>query len=292
LGGCSVSTPGDSINKSGVIDSVNRSLSIQDCGSALQQIQPVYQSSQSDNDIRIATASVYGCFAGIQVLPLIQDLIDFPGDIGGSGIWEFLAKEFPSTTTPSDDKKPQAAMNGLDALFAALKPGIVLIPSTLVNSGTSNPGSILATDRIDDSNSYLPFMSMALIGTLQNRYGKSDSSYHQTVDLPWTTADQTKGDGCAFASALLSLQDGIKFVSASAPSNVATTYGKINTFLSTALDAACNVGCTIICGGSVTCTTCPTNLRDRNSCTGTNTDANSCATAGIIKFVNTSWQGP
>lgn len=289
--GCSGSSTVDALDKAGVIDAVNRALSVQDCGTALQQIQPIYESADSDNEIRLAAASVYGCFAGIQILPLIQDLIDFNGDLGGAGFWEFLAKEFPSTATPADDKKPQAAMNGLDALFAATKSGIIILPSSLVNQKTFNPGSILSSDRVDDSNSYLPFMSMALIGTLQNRYGSPDSNHHQTVLLPWEDPTKIKGDGCAFASGLLNLLDGMQFVAKSATSQVSTVYNKINTFLSTALDAGCSVGCTL-CGGSVSCSTCPTSLRDRTSCAGTNTDTTSCAASGIIKFVNTSWQGP
>jgi hypothetical protein len=239
--------------------------------------------------VRLATAATYACFSGIRLLEVIDHLISFDGDLGGSGFWEFLVQEFPSTATPFDDRKPQAAMNGLDAAMSMLKQGIVLVPSYTISSDSNNIGSIASIDRIDDANSYMTFLSMALIGSLQNRYGLPTSNRHKSIDLPWTAATETQGEGCNFASALLHLYDGLHYLSTVSPPNIASTYASIADFLGPALDAGCSTGCTL-CG--LSCDTCPMTLRNRDSCTGLATDKNSCAAAGLTTFVNASWQGP
>jgi hypothetical protein len=275
--------------KEQALDAVEAALSVGDCVTALDAILPFYDSESSDNSVRLATASSYGCAATVNLLEILDGLATFSGNLGGSGFWEFLAKQFPSTTTPVDDKIPQAAMNATDALMATLEPGTILVPSATINSTSNNPGSLIVSDRVIDSNSYLTFVSMALMGSLESRYGVPDASFHQTVDLPWTTATDVTVDGCAFAAALLNFNDGIASIQASSPANIAAIYGTISSFLGTILDAGCNFGCTVICGGAVTCTTCPMTLRDRNSCTSLNTDVNSCATAGLITAINGSW---
>ena len=242
----------------------------------------------------MATAATYGCFAGVRLLNVVEDLISFDGDLAGSGFWEFLAQEFPSVSTPFDDKKPQSAMNGLDALMSVLLPGIVTIPSLMINSTSFNPGSLLTQDRTADSNSYLIFLSMGLLGSLESRYGLPTSNYHKSIDLPWATAENTVGDGCAFASGLLNLYDGLTYVGNNSAPSVAEIYQTIASFLSDGLDASCTIGCQTCAalGASVSCTSCPTTLKNRDSCTGAITDVNSCAAAGIVMFVNATWSGP
>jgi hypothetical protein len=281
----------DPLQKTSIVDSVNLALSQGDCSTALNTVQTYYNSAQSDNSIRTAMASTYGCFAGVEMLQIINDLVNFPGDIGGSGFWEFLVQEFPSTATPSDDKKPQAAKYGIDATLSILNPGIILIPDYTINATGFNPGSLLSADRIDDANSYLTFVSMALLGTLQNRYGLPTSNYHKSTDLPWEDPANVQGDGCAFAAGLLNFYDGIKFIKDASSPSVASIYGQIESFLGSALDQGCQLGCTL-CLTDVSCTTCPTTLRNRDSCTGVNTDTNSCAASGLVMFVNESWLGP
>lgn len=175
--------------------------------------------------------------------------------------------------------------------MAIVNPATILVPADTVNSTSNNPGSLLYTDRTTDANSYLLFMSMSLMGSLQNRYGSPSANYHKSTSLPWTTAPNTLGDGCAFASALLNYKDAITAVSTESSASIAAVYTKIGTFLSLSVDTACSAGCTL-CGGSVSCTSCPFSLRDRASCTGLVTDVNSCAAAGIAIFVNSSWPGP
>jgi hypothetical protein len=283
-------TVANTLEKQAAIAAVNLALSTSDCTTALTRILPLYNSTNTDNDIRNATAAAYGCQANINFFKLLGDFTSFGGDFSGSGFWEFMTYEFPSTSSP-DDRRPIAAEYGIDALFSILNPGTILIPSLTVNSSTDNPGSMLVDDRSSDSNAYLTFMSMALMGSLQSRYGLPGSDHKQTVALPWSVSTNTKGDGCAFVSGLLNFYDGLTYIQQSAPSNIASIYSEIATLLNGGLSAACQAGC-MLCGGSVSCTECPTTLRDRSSCTGLATDVNSCAAAGVINFVNTSWDGP
>jgi hypothetical protein len=235
-------------------------------------------------------ASAYACAAGVKMLSVLGDMIA-SGDLAGSGFWEFLAAEFPSTTDPTDDKKPQAAMLGIDAAMSVLNPGAILIPDYMVFLKTANPGSLIADDRSSDANSVMTFVSMALIGTLQNRYGNPSSNHHKTTDLPWVTAIDTKGTGCAFAAGILNFYDSLTYLKTVASGSAASTYASIQGSLSSALTTGCTRGCTF-CGGAVSCTSCPTTLRDRSSCTGETTDENSCAAAGLTNVVNLSWDGP
>lgn len=252
-------------------------------------ILPFYNSVNTDNDIRLATAQTYGCFANVDIFSILQGLLT-AGGLSGSGFWEFLVTQFPSSNSPSDDKRPQAAEYGLDAAMSAVKYGTFFTTAYEINSNTDNVGSILVNDRIDDANAYITFLSMALMGALMNRNGFPLSNHHKGAALPWTTADLMPGEGCAFASAVLNFKDSIQFISSVSPSNLQSAYSAILSLLSN-LDTACQIACFTNCGG-MSCSGCPTALRNRDSCTGLTTDQNSCAGTGIISSVNSTWTGP
>ncbi len=235
-------------------------------------------------------AAAYGCDANLEVLSVVMGLTTFGGNLGGAGFWEFLVKEFPSTASP-DDRIPQAAENGIDAVRSAVNLGAVIAPSDYINSTSYNPEVLLVSDRISNANTYLTFLSMALMGSLMNRYGAPDSNYDRTAALPWLTAATTPGDGCAMAAATLDFFDGVTYLASVAPASTAHIFSKISTLLTAGLDVACALGCSVICAGNVTCTSCPLSLRNRASCTGSTSDINSCAAAGLNNFINTSWTG-
>ncbi len=76
--------------------------------------------------------------------------------------------------------------------------------------------------------------------------------------------------------------------------NVAAVYGEIHSFLDTGingagLDEACALGCSIICAGSVSCSSCPMTLRNRGSCVSSGPDINACAAAGLTTAINVAW---
>lgn len=284
------STVANAFQIQSALDTVNVLLSTKNCFGAVSTIYSLYNSANSNNQIRMAAASAYGCSSKIDLFLVMNDLVSSNRDLAGSGFFEFLAVEFASVASP-DDKVPQSAEFGIDAVFATLKPGTILATATTVNSTSYNPGSIIVADRLDDANAYLTFLSMALMGSLQSRNGAVLSNGHKGQDLPWSSATETKGDGCAYASAVLNFIDGLNFLQSQAPSSAAAQFTKIANFFNAGLDQACSFGCTL-CGGSVSCTSCPRSLRDRSSCTGLATDTNSCAAAGIAYFVNQVWTGP
>jgi hypothetical protein len=284
----STNTVANSILINGYVDEVNADLSNKSCTTALSVIYPLYNSSNTTNDVRMATAASYGCSATVDVFQIISDLTS-ASNLNGSGLWKFLVKEFPSKSSP-DDKIPTTAAYGIDAVMSAIKTGTTIVSADEINSTTHNPGSILLTDRIQDANSYLTFLAMAQMGSLLYRNGvPNTSTYVKTVSLPWLTAATVKGDGCAFTSGLLNLIDGLDSIVSYVPSSSKSSFQSIISYLSSSTDAACAVGCTVICAGSVSCSRCPTTLRNRNSCTGLTTDVNSCAAAGLAYFVNESW---
>ena len=272
------------------MDAANVALSSGQCGMALSLLRPIYDSESTDNGIRLLTASAYGCVATVNFADILTDFVSFPGSFAGSGLFEFLAQEFPSTLNP-DDKILEAASLGTDALLAMVYPGTVFVPSHTVNSGTNNPGSLFITDRVPDSNSYLMFIAMAMMGAIENRYLSPLPNYHKGVPIPWMTPATSVGTGCAYSSALLNFYDSLQSVVNSAPPSVQSRYAVISGFLSTGLNTACNIGC-LTNGCTMGCSTCPTTLRNRNSCTGATTDVNSCASAGLSTFVNATWAGP
>ena len=281
-------TTANSILIFGAVDQVNTSLSTQSCTAALAQIQPLYDSINTNNQIRLATAASYGCAAKVNIFQMLSDLSK-ASDLGGSGLWKYLVTEFPSVSSP-DDKIPTAAGLGTDAAMSAVRPGTLFVPAVEVNASSKNPGSLIYTDRVGDANSYITFLSMSLMGSLLYRNGVPDATTHvKTVPLPWITAATTVGDGCAFASGLLNFFDGLGSITSSSPSSVRGAYQTITSYLLSGVDTACALGCAVVCAGASSCTTCPATLRSRASCTGLTTDVNSCAAAGLAKFVNSSW---
>jgi hypothetical protein len=217
------------------------------CTGAYGAIYPLYNSTNSNNNVRLAMAATYGCYATVDLLQIISDLEASGGDLGGSAFWQFLVTEFPSVASPTDDKIPQSAEYGTDAAQAIIVPGVIVNSTDLIHTTSNNPGSLLYTDRENDANTYLTFISIALMGSLLNRYGAPTSNHHKSVNLPWTTAAATPGDGCAFASGLLNFYDGLTLLESSSTGSAKTAYSSIQSYLMGALATACSQGCTA-CG--------------------------------------------
>ncbi|MBI2711805.1 MAG: hypothetical protein HYX41_02920 [Bdellovibrio sp.] len=272
------------------LDAVNIALSKGDCATALSSISTIYSSVNTSNAVRLAIASAYACSAGVNVLSNLNNLVNFQDSLAGAGFFYFLVSEFKSVTNP-DDKKPTSAALAVDALLATVNSGTVFAPTYTVNSGTQNPGSLLVNDRTGDSNAYLLFVAMAQMGILLYRDASPLSNNHKSQNLAWDTPATSVGDGCAFSSAILNFYDSLQYIDQGAPASAQKVYDTISVFLQTSLNAACSYGCSHN-GCTMGCSSCPTTLRNRNSCTGQATDANSCASAGIANFVNTTWSGP
>ncbi len=289
LGACSVPTddPATTVGKQSIIFQVNAALTAGECDDAITLIEPLYNSENTDNEVRRLRASAHSCKAGINFFPLIADLA--VGSFGGNGLWRTITQLFPSS---AGDGKAEASYFATDALLSWLNPGVVVWPPYDINSSTENPGSITVSDRTNASNLYLSLVSMSTIGTLHNRYGDPNGSYAPQQALPWTTLAAMDETGCAYAAALLNLSDALDSVGSAytALSSISTAVSLV----SAGFDAACDLGCTNLCP-SLTCNGCPDTLRHYTACeraTPTTQDADACAAAGLVTLMNSpaGWQ--
>jgi hypothetical protein len=292
-----------------IVEAVDDALNTQNCAQAIAAIEPHYASPGCGTDeIRMARASAYACAANINFFQLVDDLQNL--NISNAGLWEALTSLFPSSVA---DQRVAAGQFSLDALFALRIPGTVSPPETLINSGSTHPGALLANQRTQSSNIYSMFVSMSLVGALQNRYGAPNASNQKTQALGriagnadgWMDAAFVDEAACTYASSVLTMFDTISQVGvdlgAAVGGNLGTALTTLSTTFVSGFDLACEAGCQGS-GGTLSgcnlpagsCTPCPISLRNRNSCTGQVNDPASCAAAGLIYFINTSplgWQG-
>ena len=285
--------------RAAIVDAVNKSLTEYNCSGAIELIETCYAASNVDDEIRMLRASAHACAANINFFELLTNLAS--NNLLASGFWMTMAKLFPSST---DDSRTEAAQLATDALMAVLEPGVIVSTSNRINWDTVNPGSLNVSDRKTDANAYLIFVSMAAIGSLQNRYSATDTStYHKTqvlgyqanpasANTGWAEATNVDVYGCTFAGSILNMIDGINNTADQLTGSIAGTLKTMASAFETLMNAACEAGCngsypTGCALAAGTCSTCPTTLRNRNSCTGLTTDENSCAAAGMAHFINT-----
>jgi hypothetical protein len=268
---CGAQTPSGSL---AIIDQVNIYLSEGDCSDALTTLSPLYNSSSTDNSVRMAMAEVYACEAGFNFFTFISGAESTSFSNTGA-LFEFFAKEFPSSGSTISDKVVESAGYGIDALMSILIPSNVLISGDLFNTSTYNEASLLYTDRTTASNEYLLFLSMVAMGGLENRVGATATGAPSDSALPlsWITASATgmatatglNASGCEYASALLNFADSLASISANCPANppvtnvpcylaytlnevaavadsASSTNGTAETFTQAIYDA-CNYGC-------------------------------------------------
>ncbi len=269
-----------------LIEQTQIQLDQENCAAAYQTLYPYYNSSSSTSALRLQMASVYGCYAGVKFFSLIASLVTHASALSSAGLWAYLAVSFPSVASP-DDRIPLSSAYSIDALIATLKPGTLLVPAISANTTSFNPGSLLFEDRARDANSYLLLMSMSLMGSLLSRNGVN----HQ-LPSSWTAASGMKGDPCALVSGVMHFYDSLQALQQNSTGKFSEAFGQLEVYLGAGLDLACALGCQSVlgCNNSVTCSQCPVTLRDRTSCTGLDTDVNSCAGAGLIHFlINPSW---
>jgi hypothetical protein len=299
------------LSKRAVFEATSNAITKGDCFTALQTIQPLYESANSDNEVRMMMASAYACHANVRLITMALNLGSNSSRLVGGDFWGLMAELFPSTTA---DRVPESGALASDALMAATIPGWPLVPSMLFNMSTYNVGSLLPGDRVADSNFFLIFTSMATIGGLNSRFGAPDSgsNYDQTTRLPWQTAAAMDADGCMYASAVLNMIDALSATSGNVTGTLSTSLLAISDTFSAGIEGACDIGCQNLdpdaggswqasgCTTTTACSSCPQSLRNRDTCLAA-TDQTKCAAAGIINFINDSpmlgaievaWPGP
>ncbi len=285
-------------NRKALVAEVDKLLSSQNCTGALSLIEPFYPlAACASDEVRTARAAANSCAANVNFFQLTSDLST--NDIVGNQLWVTLTKLFPSSLT---DQRLTGGQNALDALFAIRKPGLLTPPEYVVNSTSANPGTLVAAHRTDDSNVYGMLVSMALVGSLQNRYGAPTATYTRGQKLGtsvtyvngWETVAAIDSAACTYAGSILTLFDSITQVGGTFSSSLGSTGATLVTaaaLYTGLLNTACDAGC-VTCGFAAgACATCPTELRNRNACTGLATDKASCAAAGIAQFMNSTPAG-
>jgi hypothetical protein len=292
---------GSSATTQSAIDVTNNYLTNGDCGDALTTILPIYNSSASNNQVRLITASAYGCDADVNFFQVLTNLGLDANTLTSASLLGYLAQIFPSTTA---DKVVESGGYGMEVLLTTLTTGEVIAPQNLINSTSDNPGSLLYSDRIADSNLYMLMLSMATLGGAASRY--ASATFHPanaSMAFPWvnnTTAMTT--EGCTVAAAVENfmdvLDDEATILSGSAGAQLTTIEGLLNT---ATFDAACEAGCKgtalplpnwqatgctlSTCGNNGHC---PLAIRDWTQChPNVATDPLGCAAAGIINLLNT-----
>ncbi len=272
---------------------IKNALTQANCSTALVLATTLFQSKYSDNEIRMLYASAHGCNMGISLYDLLDDITtsDFTSQ---DAIFKTLVRLFPSKS--ATDTRLQSAMLAQDALHSILSMGVVVGASDRYYGAGFNPASVLKRDRTDDANIYLTFTSMGLVGSGLNRYGFNAADdpatfgYSQQVDLTWTTQNaikaDTSGEGCAIASGILNMLDGIDVLAALAPGSVASALTQITAQLQVAMSAAAHFTCDPL-HGVAACNAALVRLRFRGACT--ELDPNAASAAGIIGAINLGW---
>lgn len=307
--------PTSASGKAAIIDEVNNALTAQDCTRAIERIEPLYASDQTDNEVRLLRSSAYACAGGFNFLQTVENLTT--SNVIGNEFWRTLTRLFPAART---DTRMESNFIALESVLTPLLLGAQTPIEYQVFPGSRNPGSVNVLDRIPEANAYLPFLSMAVVGNVQNRYGKLDSqtfaaTYAKLQDLPWTTSGLTNAEptGCSYASAVVNMVDGINAILPYVSSNIASTLSSISTQFETLINRACKLGCAAIAAAdpdplwtsayayptgctftkaeaTALCGKCPLLLRSRQGCAGEPSDvarnAAACAAAGIVIFVN------
>jgi hypothetical protein len=274
---------------------INQALTSADCSTAIQLSTQLYNSIYSDNDIRLLYASSHACNVGIQLYGLLDDITKASFTTPDSIIRTFV-RLFP---TSASDSRLQSAWFSQDGLLASLNTGAVVAPVDQINFTSFNPSSVEVTDRTLDSNTYLMFIGMAVIGTGLNRYGYTAAqspaglSYAQGQNLPWGTLAAVKADtsgaACATVAGFYNMFDGINSIVGLLSGSTSSQLSSITTLLSTALDNAGNNQCTTVDPFTqVQCTAAKRRIHFRGACA--ENDPNASFAAGVINGINALWQ--
>lgn len=305
--------------RSALIYNTNRALSLEDCSTALANIEPLYNYSNDltgikpDNEIRMARAAAHACAAGASnFFEMAGDLIKNVALLSGAGFWNLGPAMFLTSDSDVQDKRITSAGFSMDALMATVKDGSVMSGSHIINSSTANPGTLIAADREIDANIELIFVSLATMGAIELRYGGADlvdfsqgKRLGSTAANPsgWADATKVAGIGCQYAAAVVNLLDAIAETKNHVSSSMKKNLELIETTFGSQMESACQAGCT---GGTLnllnyavtgcalsadecsggTARSCLLALRNRDACTGAVTNAASCAASGIIHYVN------
>ncbi len=274
---------------------INNDLTHDNCSDAIQLSTLLYNSSYSDNTIRMLYATSQACNSGVTFYGMFNDFLiyDFTSI---DNIFKSLVQMFPSRV--GLDSILQSAWYAQDALQSIWNPGAVVAPADLFYSTSYNPGSANYYDRTSASNVFLIFVAMAELGAGLNRYGfnstdtPSTTGYVKTVSLSWTSkalvqADTT-GAACGIASSFYNIIDSIEASVGLLPSQISGKLSSVVTVLNSAITVGASTQCTVVDGYTAQeCAAASARMRYRNACAEQGAAAS--VAAGIIQVINAGW---
>jgi hypothetical protein len=279
---------------------IKQDLTKGNCIEAIDLSGRLYNSSYSDNEVRMLYASAHACNVGIQLFQLLDDITT--ANLGTQdAIIRTMVRLFPSTTA---DSRLQSSWFAQDALISSIISGAVVAPASTITVDANNPGSTNLSDRTLDANTYLVFIGMAEVGTGLNRYGYSAGqspsalSYAQGQLLPWTTQAAVQADGtgtaCAVVSGLFNMADGISAIVGYLSGSTSSQLSNITSILTTGLGVAGNAQCMADIPGGINATVCAQaalRIRYRNACSEPGNAGLGAASysAGVIQGINALW---
>src|SRR3954466_2308727 len=97
-------------DKEAAIYSARMSLSHGDCSSAIVAIEPVYNSSSTDNEVRQLRASAQACAAGMtDFFTMVGTMVNNIAAFGGPQIWQLITQMFYDASSDSLDRRIMAS---------------------------------------------------------------------------------------------------------------------------------------------------------------------------------------
>src|SRR5688572_26361913 len=102
---------GTAEGRAAIMDATNIALSNSKCDDAIELIEPLYNSSYTNNDVRMLRSSAHGCKVGINFFEMVQDLTTT--NLVGRFFFRAMAEFFPSRLTL--DTRLESGYYALDA---------------------------------------------------------------------------------------------------------------------------------------------------------------------------------
>ncbi len=168
--------------KQAVIEEANLYLNSGNCDKAIETLTPLYQSSRTDNEVRMVFSSAYACKAGFSMTRIITNLK------GSGNIWNIIVSSLYS--------------NGSDGHYANFMEAATILRTTAPN------GSLFAVDRPGDANVYMIFMQLGVISSLISRMGVADSGTGAQT-TPLVASDATMAERCSIQVAFSTINDSL-----------------------------------------------------------------------------------
>ena len=325
LGGVAACAPTETIDSEAGRDSLKTralaALNQGDCDEASSVIDDLVLSEYVDNEARQLYASALACDAGMSNLVTTTLLISENADGLTTGLWKTLTEVFYDSDLEELERKYTSGFSAQDRLMTIIKPGTTIGISNQFTVDEWNPGSLLISDREEESRLVQLFLSMQTLGQVQAVKADPDPTTFErqrrlgatsATGAGWNDPANIDETACGWAGAAVTMVEGIDEVASMTPDSVAPTLQFIADTYGDLLDDACDAACQGIdltlsggadytgngcsfaadeCRGTDSQHPCLMALRDRAFCatadaTTTLDDKVRCAASGIAGFVN------